>query len=59
MDDQALQVLNAIMMASDPPAALTEFIHNIESWVFANMQSAPPQELNREYGLPKNGKWNK
>ena len=55
MDDQASQVLSGITMASEPPVALNEFISNIEARVFANTLSAPPQELNREYGLPKKG----
>ena len=46
MDDLALQVWNAVMGATDLPAALTEFICNIEAPVFADMQSAPRQELN-------------
>ena len=56
MDDLAPQVLNTVMAASDPPNALTKFIRNIEAWVFVDMQSAPPQELNEGYGLPKEGK---
>ena len=56
MDDLALQVSNAVMMANDPPDALTKFIRNIEARVFANMQSAPPQEINDNYGLPAGGR---
>ena len=56
MDDLALQLSNAVMGACDPPAALTKFIHNIEAWVFAEMQSVSPQELNKEYGLPAEGR---
>ena len=59
MDDQALQVSNASMMVSNPLAALTQFIPNFKSRVFAHMQSASPQELNKEYGLPTKGKSNK
>ena len=44
------------MGASDPPEALTKFIRNIEAMVFADMQSAPPQELNENYGLPVGGR---
>ena len=44
------------MMASDPLTALTEFIHSLESRVFADKQSAPRQELKKEYGLPKEGR---
>ena len=49
MDDLALQVSNAEMMACDSPDALTKFICNIEAWVFAEIQPAPLQELNKEY----------
>ena len=49
MDDLALHVSNVVMMASDPPDALTRFIRSIEAWVYAEMQSAPPQELNKGY----------
>ena len=55
MDDLALQVPNAVMAAGDPPNALTKFIRNTEARVFAGMQSAPPQEMNEKYGLPKKG----
>ena len=58
MDDLALQVSNAVMGASDPPEALTKFICNIEARVFADMQYAPPQELNEEYGLSNGGRPN-
>ena len=53
MDDLALQTSDAVMASDDPPSALTKFICNIEAPVFAGMQSAPPQELNDTYGLPK------
>ena len=56
MDDLALQVSNAVMGASDPPEALTKFIRNIEARVFADMQSAPPQDFNEDYGLPTGGR---
>ena len=56
MDDLALQVLNAVMAASDPGESLTKFICNIEAQVFADMQSAPPQEMNENYGLPAGGR---
>ena len=56
MDDLALQVSNSVMAASDPPNAPTKFIRNIEARVFADMQSAQPQELNEGYGLPKEGR---
>ena len=56
MDDLALQVSNAAMASSDPPNALTKFIRNVEGRVFADMQSAPPQEMNERYGLPKEGR---
>ena len=52
----ALQVSNAVMGASDPSKTLTKFIRNIEVRVFADMQSAPPQELNENYGLPVGGR---
>ena len=35
MDDLALQVLDAVMTASDPGESLTKFIRNIEARVFA------------------------
>ena len=44
------------MGASDLPNALTKFIRNIKAQVFAEMQSAPPQEFNKEYGLPEEGR---
>ena len=56
MDDLALQVSDAAMATSDythPGESLTKFIRKIKAQVFAEMQSAPPQELNKEYGLPK------
>ena len=57
MDDLALQVSsNADMGACNPPDALTKFIRNIEGQIFAEMQSAPPQEMNNEYGLPAEGR---
>ena len=56
MDDLALQVSNPAMASSDLPNALTKFIRNVEARVFADMQSAPPQELNEKYGLPKEGR---
>ena len=56
MDDLALQVSNAVIAASDPPNALTKFICNIEERIFADMQSAPPQEMNEGYGTPKEGR---
>ena len=56
MDDLALQVLNAIMQETYPSESLTKFIRNIEAWVFACMQSAPPQEINDNYGLPPGGR---
>ena len=52
MDDLALQVSNAVVEAGDPSESLTKFIHNIEARVFADMQAAPPQEMNEYYGLP-------
>ena len=57
MVDLAIQVLNALIMVSDPPTALTEFIRNLESWVFADIYV--PQEFSKEYGLLKEGKSNK
>ena len=56
MDDLALQTLDAVMASDNLPSALTKFICNIEARVFAGMQSAPPQELNETYGLPKGGR---
>ena len=55
MDDLALQVSNPVMGASDPSESLTKFILNIEARVFADMQSAPPQEMHDNYGLPADG----
>ena len=34
MDDLALQVSNTVVMASDPPDALTKFFRNIEARFF-------------------------
>ena len=42
--------------SSDPPNALTKFICKVEARVFADMQSAPPQEMNEGYGLPAEGR---
>ena len=56
MDDLALQVSNAVIAASNPQNVHTKFIRNIETRVLADMQSAPPQELNEGYGLPKEGR---
>ena len=52
LDEQALQVSNALMQETYPGKALTKFIRNIEARVFAYMHSAPPQELEDNYGLP-------
>ena len=56
MDDLSLQVLDAVMAESEPDEALTKFIRRIEARVFAEMQSAPPQEMNDNYGLPSDGR---
>ena len=56
MDDLALQVSEAVMTAGDPGESFTKFIRNIEARVFADMQSAPPQEMHEEYGLPADGR---
>ena len=56
MDDLALQVSDAVMTASDPGELLTKFIRNIEARVFADVQSAPPQEMHDNYGLPADGR---
>ena len=56
MDDLALQVSDAVMATSDPGKSLTKFICKIEARVFADMQSAPPQEMNDDYGLPADGR---
>ena len=56
MDELALQVSNVVMAATDPGESLTKFIRNIEARVFAYMQSAPPQEMNDNYGLPADGR---
>ena len=56
MDGLALQVSNAIMQETYPSETLTKFIRNIEARVFACMQTAPPQELNDNYGLPPGGR---
>ena len=56
MDDLSLQVSDAVMATSDPGETLTKFIRRIEARVFAEMQSAPPQEMNDDYGLPADGR---
>ena len=56
MDDLSLQVLDAVMATSDPGETLTKFIRRIEARVFAHMQSAPPQEMHDDYGLPADGR---
>ena len=56
MDRLALQVSNAIMQETYPGNTLTKFIRNIEARVFAYMQTAPPQELNDNYGVPPSGR---
>ena len=56
MDDLSLQVSDAVMAESEPDEALTKFIRRIEARVFAEMQSAPPQEMNDNYGLPADGR---
>ena len=38
------------------PEVLTKFIRNVESRVFAYMNTAPPQELNDNYGVPPSGR---
>ena len=40
----------------DLPNALTKFIRNVEARVFADIQSALPQEMNEGYGLPAEGR---
>ena len=59
MDNLALWASDAVMAPDDPPSVLTKCIRNVEARVFANMQSAPTQELNDTYGLPKEGRPNK
>ena len=44
------------MPTSDPGETLTKFIRRIEARVFAAMQSAPPQEMQDNYGLPADGR---
>ena len=56
MDDLSLQVSDAVMATSDPGETLTKFIRRIEARVFADMQSAPPQEMHDNYGLPADGR---
>ena len=56
MDGLALQVSNTIMQDTYPSEALTKFIRNIEAQVFACMQTAPPQEINDNYGIPPSGR---
>ena len=56
MDDLALQVSDAVMATSDPGESLTNFICKVEAWIFADMQSAPPQEMHDTYGLPADGR---
>ena len=56
LDGLALQASNAIMQESDPAEVLTKFIRNIESRVFAYMNTAPPQEFNDNYGVPPSGR---
>ena len=41
-----------MMMRSDLPDALTKSIRNIIARVFAKMQPASPQELNKTEGRP-------
>ena len=56
LDDLSLQVSDAVMATSEPDETLTKFIRRIEARVFAEMQSAPPQEMNDDYGLPADGR---
>ena len=56
MDGLALQVSNAIMQETYPSETLAKFIRNIEARAFACMQTAPPQELNDNYGVPPSGR---
>ena len=56
LDGLALQASNAIMQESDPAKVLTKFIRNMESRVFAYMNTAPAQELNDNYGVPPSGR---
>ena len=56
MDDLDLQVWDAVMATSDQGESLTKFIQKIEAQVFADMQSAPPQEMHDNYGLPADGR---
>ena len=56
MDDLSLQVSDGVMATSDPGETLTKFIRRIEARVFAEMQSAPPQEMHDNYGLPADGR---
>ena len=44
------------MERSASKQTLTKFIRQIEARVFAEMQSAPPQELHDNYGLPADGR---
>ena len=54
IDDLSLRVSHLLTRVSTP-FALTEFSHSFESRIFADMQSAPRKELNKEYRLPKEG----
>ena len=54
-EDQALQVLKVLMLASSPAIALKEFIRNLKARVFAHMQTAPLIEA-EEYEFPKKRK---
>ena len=56
LDNLSLQVSDAVMATSDPGETLTKFIRRIEARVFAEMQSAPPQEMHDTYGLPADGR---
>ena len=52
----AVYRLGLLLGVTGPPDALTKFIRNIEMRVLADMQSAPLQELNKDYGLLEEGR---
>ena len=56
LEGLALQASNAIMQETYPSEVLTKFIRKVEGRVFAYMQTAPPQELDDNYGVPASGR---
>ena len=52
----AIQFGAYVQAADDDAIKNTQFIRNLKSRIFADMQSTPLQEFNKEYRLPKEGK---